>query len=430
MSELGQTTALDLLDFIRSGPSPFHVTAELVRRLQAGGFSAQPEGDAHAATVGKHYLVRDGTVVAWHQPPGALATTPVRIIAVHTDSPTLKVKPRPDTGAAGWRQVGVEVYGTPLWNSWLDRDLGLAGRLVLFDGSTVLVNVDRPLLRVPQLAPHLDREVNDRGVKLDPQSHLYPVWGLGEVRSGELIEFLAAEAGVPAAEVAAHDLVLHDVSAPTLIGQRHELLAAPRLDNLSSTHAGLLALLRAAETAGSEDVIHVYAAFDHEEVGSTSMTGAAGPLLENVLRQISSGLGAGDGQGTHALAASRCLSVDAMNAVHPNYLERHDPAHLALPNGGPALKVNANQHYASDAPGAAAWARACRKAGVPSQVFVSRNNLRCGTTLGPILAARLGIRTVDVGIPVLSMHSVRELCGAADPGFLVDAATAFLRDPT
>jgi aspartyl aminopeptidase len=430
MSEPGQTTALDLLDFIRSGPSPFHVTAELVRRLRAGGFSAQPEGDTQAATVGKHYLVRDGAVVAWHQPPGALAITPVRIIAVHTDSPTLKVKPRPDTGTAGWRQVGVEVYGKPLWNSWLDRDLGLAGRLVLFDGSSVLVNVDRPLLRVPQLAPHLDREVNDRGLKLDPQSHLMPVWGLGGVRSGELIQFLAAEVGVSADEVAAHDLVLHDVSAPTLIGQRYELLAAPRLDNLSSTHAGLLAFLRAAETTGSEDVIHVYAAFDHEETGSTSMTGAAGPLLENVLRQISSGLGAGIGQGNGALAASRCLSVDAMNAVHPNYLEWHDPAHLAVPNGGPTLKVNANQHYASDAPGAAAWARACRQAGVPSQVFVSRNNVQCGSTLGPILAARLGIRTVDVGIPVLSMHSVRELCGAADPGFLVDAATAFLCDPT
>ena len=160
------------------------------------------------------------------------------------------------------------------------------------------------------------------------------------------------------------------------------------------------------------------------------MTGAAGPLLENVLRQISSGLGAGEGQGNHALAASRCLSVDAMNAVHPNYLDWHDPAHLAVPNGGPTLKVNANQHYASDAPGAAAWARACGQAGVPSQVFVSRNNVECGSTLGPILAARLGIRTVDVGIPVLSMHSIRELCGAADPGFLVDAATAFLCDPT
>ncbi|MCW2641563.1 MAG: Aspartyl aminopeptidase [Dactylosporangium sp.] len=430
MSEPGQTTALDLLDFIRSGPSPFHVTAELVRRLRAGGFSAQAEGDSQTATAGKHYLVRDGTVVAWHQPPGALATTPVRIIAMHTDSPTLKVKPRPDTGTAGWRQVGVEVYGQPLWNSWLDRDLGLAGRLVLFDGSSVLVNVDRPLLRVPQLAPHLDREVNDRGLKLDPQSHLLPVWGLGDVRSGELIEFLAAEAGVSAAEVAAHDLVLHDVSAPTLIGQRYELLAAPRLDNLSSTHAGLLAFLRAAETTGSEDLIHVYAAFDHEEVGSTSMTGAAGPLLENVLRQISSELAAGEGQGTRTLAASRCLSVDAMNAVHPNYLEWHDPAHLAVPNGGPTLKVNANQHYASDAPGAAAWARACRQAGVPSQVFVSRNSVQCGSTLGPILAARLGIRTVDVGIPVLSMHSVRELCGAADPGFLVDATAAFLCDPT
>jgi aspartyl aminopeptidase len=299
----------------------------------------------------------------------------------------------------------------------------------LFDGSSVLVNVERPLLRVPQLAPHLDREVNDRGLKLDPQKHLLPVWGIGEVRHGELIEFLAAETGLSTTDIAAHDLVLHDAAPPAPIGQYSELLAAPRLDNLSSAHAGLLAFLRASATSDQRDVILVYAAFDHEEVGSTSMTGAAGPLLETVLTQIWAGLGTDEKQRARAVAASRCLSADAMNAVHPNYEEFYDPAHQAIPNGGPALKVNASQHYASDAIGTAAWARACRRAGVPSQVYVSRNNVRCGSTVGPILAARLGIRTVDVGIPVLSMHSIREMCGAADPSYLAAAATAFLSEP-
>jgi aspartyl aminopeptidase len=419
----------DLADFIKAGPSPFHVTAEIARRLEAGGFSAGSDSGAAGAGDTKRYLVRDGTVAAWHLPQGATADTPVRIIAAHTDSPVLKVKPRPDTGKAGWLQVGVEVYGSPLWNSWLDRDLGMAGRLVLLDGTSVLINMDRPLLRIPQLAPHLDREVNERGLKLDPQAHLLPVWGIGDVRSGDLIEFLAAEAGLPAADVAAHDLVLHDANPPTLNGRQHEFLTAPRLDNLSSAHAGLLALLRAAESAGQQDVITVYAAFDHEEVGSTSMTGAHGPLLGNLLRRIWAGLGAGEEEITRAQAAARCLSMDAMHAVHPNYLEFHDPEHRAVPNAGPALKVNANQHYASDAVGAAAWARACRQADVPSQVFVSRNNVRCGSTIGPFLATRLGIRTVDAGIPVLSMHSIRELCGVADPGYLVAAATAFLTDP-
>jgi aspartyl aminopeptidase len=419
----------DLADFIKAGPSPFHVTTEIVRRLDAGGFSAGPHPGAAGAGGAKRYLVRDGTVVAWQLPQGATAATPVRIIAAHTDSPVLKVKPRPDTGKAGWLQVGVEVYGSPLWNSWLDRDLGLAGRLVLLDGTSVLVNVDRPLLRVPQLAPHLDRGVNERGLKLDPQAHLLPVWGIGDVRPGNLIEFLAAETGLSAADVAAHDLVLHDVNPPTLSGRQHEFLTAPRLDNLSSAHAGLLAFLRAATSAGQQDAIAIYAAFDHEEVGSVSMTGAHGPLLDNVLRRIWAGLGAGEEETIRAQAAACCLSLDAMNAVHPNYLEFHDPAHYAVPNGGPALKVNANQRYASDAVGAAAWAHACRQADVPSQVFVSRNNVQCGSTIGPILAARLGIRTVDAGIPVLSMHSIRELCGVADPGYLVAATTAFLTDP-
>jgi aspartyl aminopeptidase len=429
MSEPHAAITLDLADFITSGPSPFHVTAEIVRRLRAAGYSAESETETTDTASGRQYLVCDGTVIAWHQPRGANAATPARIIAVHTDSPTLKVKPRPDSGAAGWRQVAVEVYGSPLWNSWLDRDLGLAGRLVLLDGSSVLVNVDRPLLRVPQLAPHLDREVNDRGLKLDPQKHLLPIWGIGDVRNGELIEFLAAETGLSVTDVAAHDLVLHDAAPPALTGQYSELLTAPRLDNLSSAHAGLLSFLRASATADQQDVILVYAAFDHEEVGSASMTGAAGPLLETVLTQIWAGLGSGEKQRARAVAASRCLSADAMNAVHPNYEEFYDPAHQAIPNGGPALKINASQHYASDAVGAAAWARACRRAGVPSQVYVSRNNVRCGSTVGPILAARLGIRTVDVGIPVLSMHSIREMCGAADPSYLTAAATAFLSEP-
>ncbi len=418
----------DLADFITAGPSPFHVTAEIARRLETAGFSAEPHPGVAGTAGAKRYLVCDGTVIAWHLPQEATAATPMRIIAAHTDSPVLKVKPRPDTGKAGWLQVGVEVYGSPLWNSWLDRDLGLAGRLVLLDGTSVLVNVDRPLLRVPQLAPHLDREVNRHGLKLDPQVHLLPVWGIGDVRSGDLIEFLATEAGLPAADVAAHDLVLHDVNPPALSGRQHELLAAPRLDNLSSTHAGLHAFLRATESVG-QDIITVYAAFDHEEVGSISMTGALGPLLDDALRRIWAGLGAGEEEITRARAAARCLSMDAMNAVHPNYLGFFDPDHQAVPNGGPALKVNASQRYASDAVGAAAWARACRHADVPSQVFVSRNDVRCGSTVGPFLAARLGIRTVDAGIPVLSMHSIRELCGVADPGYFAAAATAFLADP-
>jgi aspartyl aminopeptidase len=292
----------------------------------------------------------------------------------------------------------------------------------MYDGSTVLVDVRRPLLRVPQLAVHLDRQVN-QGLTLDAQQHLLPVWGLGDPTEGELMSFLAGEVGVDAGEIAAHDLVVHDLTPPARLGRNEDLLAAPRLDNLASVHAGLTALLAAA--ASEPHVIPVFVGFDHEEIGSGSATGASGPLLENLLTFLAGGF---DARGP-AFARSRCLSVDVTHAAHPNYPERYDPTHQALPNGGPTLKVNANQRYATDAPGAAAWHRACRTADVPSQVFVGKNTMPCGSTVGPLIATRLGIRTVDVGIPVLSMHSARELCGVRDPGHLAAAATAFLTDP-
>ncbi|HEX8518633.1 MAG TPA: M18 family aminopeptidase [Pseudonocardia sp.] len=404
----------DLTAFLTASPTPYHAVAAAVARLRAAGFTEQVETAPWAGEPGGRYLVRDGTLLAWWQ---RAAPAPLRIFAAHTDSPTLKVKPYPDTGAAGWRQVAVEVYGGALWNSWLDRDLGLAGRLARYDGSTVPVDVRRPLLRVPQLAIHLDRGVN-QGLTLDPQQHLLPVWGLGEP-SG-FLEFVAEEAGVDPRDVAAHDLVVHDLTPPAALGGDGELFAAARLDNLVSVHAGLAALVAARDG----DTAPVLVAFDHEEVGSASATGAAGPLLETVLSRLAGGFDAR----AEVFAASRALSVDVTHAAHPNYLGHHDPGHRAVPNGGPALKVNANQRYATDAPGAAAWARACRDAGVPSQVFVSRNTVPCGSTVGPIIATRLGIRTVDVGIPVLSMHSARELCGVDDPAHLVAAATAFLTD--
>jgi aspartyl aminopeptidase len=411
----------DLADFIAAAPTPYHVVADAVARLAAAGFTEQAESGPWSDERGGRYLVRDGTVLAWWQ--GAGTGTPMRVFAAHTDSPTLKVKPRPDVGGGGWRQVAVEVYGGALWNSWLDRDLGLAGRLALYDGSTVLVNVDRPLLRVPQLAIHLDRSVNNEGLRLDAQQHLLPVWGLGAPAEGDLVEFLAGEVDVDPDEVAAHDLVVHDVTRPAVLGEEGEFLAAPRLDNLASVHAGIHALLEAA--AREPDLTPVFVGFDHEEIGSGTATGAAGPLLETVLTRLAGGFDAR----AAAFAASRCLSVDVTHAAHPNYLGHHDPTHRSVPNHGPALKVNANQRYATDAPGAAAWQRACRDAGVPTQYFVGKNTVPCGTTVGPIVATRLGIRTVDVGIPVLSMHSARELCGVADPAHLTAAATAFLTDP-
>ncbi|WP_200309373.1 M18 family aminopeptidase [Streptomyces adelaidensis] len=417
----------DLMTFLASSPSPYHAVASAAERLEKAGFRQVSETDAWDGTLGGKYVLRGGAIIAWYVPEGAEPHTAFRIVGAHTDSPNLRVKPRPDSGAHGWRQIAVEIYGGPLLNSWLDRDLGIAGRLSLRDGTSRLVNVDRPLLRVPQLAIHLDRSVTSEGLKLDKQRHLQPVWGLGDdVRDGDLIAFLEEEAGLPAGEVTGWDLMTHSVEPPTYLGRDKELLAGPRMDNLLSVHAGTAALASVATSGDALPYIPVLAAFDHEENGSQSDTGADGPLLGGVLERSVFSRGGSHEDRARAFAGTVCLSSDTGHAVHPNYAERHDPTHHPRADGGPILKVNVNNRYATDGSGRAVFAAACEKAGVPFQNFVSNNSMPCGTTIGPITAARHGIRTVDIGVAILSMHSARELCGAKDPYLLANALVAFL----
>ncbi|MFJ9519374.1 M18 family aminopeptidase [Kitasatospora sp. NPDC101801] len=413
----------DLISFLGTSPSPFHAVASAAERLEKVGFRRVAETEAWDAAAGGRYVIRGGALIAWYVPEGAGPETPFRVVGTHTDSPNLRVKPVPDTGTSGWRQVAVEIYGGVPLNTWLDRDLGLSGRLALRDGSVTLVQLDEPLLRVPQLAIHLDRQVNE-GLKLDKQRHLTPIWGIGAVNEGSLIEYVAERAGVAADAVVGWDLMTHDVQPPSYLGRDRELLAGPRLDNLLSVHAGTAAL--AAVAGGDLPYIPVLAAFDHEENGSESDTGAQGPLLGNVLDRSVHARGGSLEDRARALAGTICLSSDMGHAVHPNYSERHEPGHHPMPNGGPILKVNVNNRYATDAVGRAVFAAACEKAGVPWQTFVSNNSMPCGTTIGPITAARLGITTVDCGIAALSMHSARELCGADDPYLLAAALKAFL----
>ncbi|MFG2476722.1 M18 family aminopeptidase [Streptomyces fagopyri] len=420
----------DLMTFLAASPTPYHAVANSAERLEKAGFRQVAETDAWDGTSGGKFVLRGGAIVAWYVPEGAGPHTPYRIVGAHTDSPNLRVKPQPDTGAHGWRQVAVEIYGGPLLNSWLDRDLGLAGRLALRDGSTRLIDIDRPLLRVPQLAVHLDRSVSTEGLKLDKQRHLQPVWGLGDAHEGDLIAFLEEESGLPAGEITGWDLMTHSVEPPAYLGRDNDLLAGPRMDNLLSVHAGtaaLVAVATAAGTAGSElPYIPVLAAFDHEENGSQSDTGADGPLLGGVLERSVFARGGTYEDRARSFAGTVCLSSDTGHAVHPNYAERHDPTHHPRANGGPILKVNVNNRYATDGAGRAVFTAACEKAGVPFQSFVSNNSMPCGTTIGPITAARHGIKTIDIGVAILSMHSVRELCGADDPFLLANALVAFL----
>ena len=415
----------DLAAFVAASPSSFHAASEVARRLEEAGFTRLEEHDGWPAPAGsKFVVVRDGATIAWVVPTGATAATPVRIFGAHSDSPGFKLKPKPTTGRLGWLQAGVEVYGGPLLNSWLDRELRLAGRLVLDDGTTALTATG-PLLRLPQLAIHLDREVNDH-LALDKQSQTQPVWGLGEADSADLLAELAREAGVDAARIRGYDIVTADAARGARFGLDDVFFASGRLDDLASVHAGVAALERAAD---GHDAPHIamLAVFDHEEVGSGTRSGAAGPFLSDVLERLWLSLGADREQQLRALAASWCVSSDVGHSVHPNYADKHDPVVQPVLGSGPILKINANQRYATDAPGAAAWNGWCAAAGVTSQEFVSNNAVPCGSTIGPITATRLGIRTVDVGIPILSMHSARELAGVSDLWDLSRVAETFFR---
>jgi aspartyl aminopeptidase len=418
----------DLLAFIDASPSPYHAVATAAARLERAGFREAELGAAWDEPGGPRYVRRGGTLVAWRPGrPGA----GFRIVGAHTDSPNLRLKPQPDHRSAGFRQLGVEVYGGALLNSWLDRDLGLSGRVAVADGATVeqrLFRIDEPILRIPQLAIHLDRDVNERGLILNRQQHLAPIWGVGPGDGRGVRDLLAVAVDADPARVVAWDAMCHDLTPSAFVGVDRDMVSAPRIDNLLSCHAAVRALVD-ADTSGARadrDVTAVVALFDHEEVGSTTDRGAAGGFLAAVLERVSASLGLDRAGHLQALAASHCVSADGAHATHPNYPERHEPDHQVALNGGPVLKVNASARYATDAVSAAPFLAACAAVEVPVQWFVTRSDLACGSTIGPLTAAQLAVPTVDVGVAQLAMHSSRELTGAFDPPRFVAALGAYL----
>lgn len=419
--------ALGLLRFIAASPTPYHACREAAERLAAVGFTeAQLESEWAAGE--RRFVVRGGTLIALWVPSGASPDQGVTVVGAHTDSPNLRLRPRPDLGRAGYRQLSVEVYGGALVNSWLDRDLGVSGRAVVRGPEgpeTRLFQVDRPLARLPQLAIHLDREVNEKGVRLNRQTEVVPIWGLGEASDLDFAAFVAGEVGVGEEAVLAWDAMLHPLEAPALAGRGGEFVSAPRLDNLGSSYCGVRAMVEVAESRSARRPV-VLALFDHEEVGSVSARGAGGALLPQVLEQLGLGMGGGRAEFLRSLGRTTVLSVDMAHAAHPNYLDHYEPAHLLQLNSGPAIKTNANQRYATDAETGGRFALACEDAGVPFQWYSSRGDMPCGSTIGPSLAARLGAATVDVGIPQLAMHSAREMAGSQDPSHLIRAMLAFI----
>ncbi len=415
--------ALRLLSFLASAPTPYHAARLASQQLVAAGFSEIGE-EGWEDPRGAHFVISGGSLFAFLVPPASGPRDGLTLVAAHTDSPGLRLRPLPDLGRAGYRQLAVEVYGRPLLNSWLDRDLGLAGRAAVRIGGRVeerLFNWAEPVARVPQLAVHLDPGVNERGLVLNPQTQLAPTWGLGE--GGRIHSRVAAIVGVEGEELLALDAMLWPLEPPALAGADREFVSSARLDNLLSCYCATRALAELA-VGGSAARPVVVALFDHEEVGSLSSTGAAGGALPRLLERLNLGLGGGREEHLHCLADSRLLSVDVTHAANPNYLERYEPSHLCLPNGGPAIKVNSQQRYATTAPGAGWFVATCRDMGIPVQWFSSRGDLPCGSTVGPILAGQLAVETIDLGLPVLAMHSARELGGAQDPHHLIRALLA------
>jgi aspartyl aminopeptidase len=410
-------SAADLCAFVDASPTPFHVCATAGAELDAAGYLRLSESEEWPTEPGRFYVVRGGSLVAWSTESSSAPTDAFRVVGGHTDSPNLRVKQHHDLSSEGLGIVALEPYGGPWLNSWLDRDLGIAGRLSMRSGEAVLVHVKEPVLRVPQLAIHLSAE--RKSVEVDPQRHLNAIWSQ---QPGNFLGWLADHEGLDRDDIVGFDLMTHDSAPSARIGARSELVSAPRLDNQATCFAGLKALLAAPAVP---DIRPVLALFDHEEVGSMSERGAQSDLLATTLERIVLAAG-GTREDLHrAVAASVSASGDMGHATHPNHADRHEPLHHITLGGGPMLKLNVNLRYATDAVGAAIFASACEQANVPLQRFENRADLPCGSTIGPLSAARTGMLTVDVGAPTLAMHSVREMMSGSDIDTYARALQAF-----
>jgi aspartyl aminopeptidase len=426
--------AQQMLDFISASPTPFHCVAEARRRLDEAGYAGLDERSEWDLDDDAGYFVErgGGSIIAFRTGGRSPAEAGFRVVGAHTDSPNLRLKPRPGRKSDGWLRADVEVYGGPILPTWVDRDLGLAGRLVVrrTNGNLeqVLVDIDRPIARIPTLAIHLSRKVNEEGLKLDNHRDLGPALALlggGDsdvAPSAAILSAVAEAAHVDVDAIRGHDLCFYDLAPPTIGGLREELVFSARLDNQAMCHAAMAGLLASPAELLPPSQTAVVALFDHEEVGSNSARGAAGPFLKDVLTRIAGGVT----EMSRAMPSSLLVSADMAHAVHPSRADRHDGEHLPRINGGPVVKTHVGQRYATDAYTGAAFRSLCAAVDSPVQEFVVRQDIPCGSTIGPITAAELGMPTVDVGNPMLSMHSVREMAGAHDPAHMNRVLAAFL----
>lgn len=412
-----------LLDFIDHSPSPWHAVEAVANQLKAHGFKNLRENEPwQFKQGGKYFVVRDGgSIIAFTLGQQAIADSGFRIVGAHTDSPGLRLKPQAAYSTEGTAQLGVEVYGGPILATFTDRDLSLAGRVVIRGAQgleTRLVRLDQPIARLPNLAIHMNREVNDKGLVLNKQTGLPLIFGHAAntaVAKQLLTETLAGKLAVPAEAIAGWDLALYDTQKGSFWGIAQEFIANSQLDNLASCHAALEALIQNPKPAATT----ICALFDHEEVGSESATGAGGSFLLDVINRICLSSGLTQEDQLRSFANSFFISADMAHAFQPNHAGSYEPCHHVHINQGPVIKTNANQRYSTNAVTAARFIQLCEQAKVPHQQYAHRTDLGCGSTIGPIMAAQLGIATVDVGNPMWAMHSIRESAGVLDHSYMI-----------
>ncbi|KAJ2783189.1 hypothetical protein H4R18_001856 [Coemansia javaensis] len=459
-----QRQAEQLVDFVNKAPSPFHAVDVCRGWLRGAQFTELKEKQSWAGAIkpnGRYFFTRNGSSIVAFAVGGKFRPgNGVAVVAAHTDSPCLKLKPVSRKTSNGFLKVGVQVYGGGLWHTWFDRDLGVAGRVLVRDGAggyvARLVAIEEPIMRIPSLAIHMDREANE-AFKFNKETHLTPILAtvgkaLNDGEDGRkkeeedgaaaaaphhhpvLVERIARQLGVAPGDIADFELCLFDTQRAAIGGLCSELVQGARLDNLNSSYCAIEGLINSigdGRALGEDSGVRLVALFDNEEVGSTSAYGANSALLEAALRRVQGSWDAAPASAfEESVAASFMISSDVTHAVHPNYSEKHEENHRPELQKGPAIKTNANQRYATTAVTSAILKDIAGRHGIPLQEFVVRNDSPCGSTIGPMLSAQLGIRTVDIGNPVLAMHSIREVCGADDVGLLVKLFEHFFAEFT
>lgn len=423
------TPSQGLLDFLKRSPSPFHATQSMAEALQDAGYQALDERETwQLKPQGRYYVTRnDSSIIAIKGGQHDPVQHGIRMVGAHTDSPCLKVKPQPELARHGYWQLGVEVYGGVLLSPWFDRDLSLAGRVTFKHNGQLqsrLINFQQAIASIPSLAIHLNREANS-GWAINAQTELPPIVAQlpGETKKdfrALLAEQLQREHAISAADVLDYELCFYDSQPAALVGLNQDFIASARLDNLLSCYAGLQGLLNS-----NDQHTQVLVCTDHEEVGSNSACGADGPFLEQVLRRMLNT----EEDFVRCIQHSLLISADNAHGIHPNYADKHDANHGPLLNHGPVIKVNANQRYATSSETSSFFKLLCQQAEIPVQSFVTRSDLGCGSTIGPITASQLGVQTIDIGVPTFAMHSIRELAGSKDLSYLVRALQAFYNSP-